>query len=250
MSNAETADNIIARLWSIARMWFADAVDAFGPPAAIARLGRFGRRAFARRLKALETLAMKLLLVEAAKLPGAAPSRARAPAAPAARAEPAVPATSADPDCPEVWRVRFQLRIPTETDAAKHGDAPNTGPRIRDLGPARTVADIMAERARVALHARMSALRAARLVPDEARERAKSETLARRFEALRRALIDPIPRARRLKRKLAALRGRAYDAAMRIAKRRPPSGQLNPLVFARAEFESCCVVPAAIPDSS
>src|SRR5262247_2822923 len=59
----------IARLWQIARAWLLDAIHAFGAPEAVARtFSRFARHALARRLRALETFAMKLLLVEAARL--------------------------------------------------------------------------------------------------------------------------------------------------------------------------------------
>ncbi len=59
----------IANLWLIARAWLADAVRAFGAPEAVARVfSRFARAGLARRLRALETLAMKLLLVEVSRL--------------------------------------------------------------------------------------------------------------------------------------------------------------------------------------
>ena len=67
-----TAPTPIADLWKIARAVLADALDAFGGPQKIQlTFDRIARRAIRRQLKALEILVMKLLLIEAAKLPAA-----------------------------------------------------------------------------------------------------------------------------------------------------------------------------------
>ena len=208
----------IAQLWRIARAWIADAVHAFGAPAEVARtLSRFARAGLARRLRALETLVLKLLLVEAARLPPprATYARTRAAAVHVARARPAP-----DPERPETWRVRFQLPTGAHDDHA-----------ARPAPPARAIAP----RAASSAHAR-----------------AKAEKLARRLEALIRVAADPAPHARRLRRKLAALGQRAYDAAMRIAIRQPPHNQLDQTLHSRAQFAACAAAPALAdaPDTS
>ena len=80
MTHADIAPSVprdpLFLLWKIAAMWLADAIHAFGAPAQIAALiSAKVRRAVKRRLKALETLVMKLLLIEAAKLVAPASSR-------------------------------------------------------------------------------------------------------------------------------------------------------------------------------
>jgi hypothetical protein len=230
MTHTDPAPNDpIAKLWMIARALVCDAIHAFGAPAEVARtLSRFARHALARRLRALETLAMKLLLVEAARLapvPPASSRHANAKTIAARRTDagwkPAVP--PADPARPETWRVRFELRIPRAHERAAQPKQPS---------------------------ARMAALGGA--APDTARERAKAEKLARRLEALRRVVADPLPRARRLRRKLLALKAHAYDTGLRIAFRRPPHNQLNPILHERAEFAACAAIHAlvAAPDTS
>src|SRR5262245_1014186 len=145
----------IARLWQIARAWLLEAIHAFGAPEAVARtLSRFARHALARRLRALETFAMKLLLVEAARLPPPRTACARARTTPARVAKAPAP----DPARPETWRVRFELRIPPAADNAPRAPKTPAAPRQRP----------------------------AHATPDPTRERAKSEKLARRLEALRR----------------------------------------------------------------
>ena len=231
MTNSDHVPNDpIAKLWRIARALMSEAMRAFGAPAEVARtLSRFARHALARRLRALETLAMKLLLVEAARLavPPASSRHANAQTMAAKRTDIAgcKPALRPDPARPETWRVRFELRIPSE----RADDCP-----AKPKQPS----------------ARMAALRAR--APDMARERAKAEKLARRLEALRRVVADPLPRARRLRRKLLALKAAAYDTGLRIAFRRPPHNELNPILHARAEFAACSAVHAlvAAPDSS
>jgi hypothetical protein len=231
MTNTNPApDDPIAKLWQIARALVSAAIHAFGAPDEVARtLSRFARHALARRLRALETLAMKLLLVEAARVPPVPPASSRhanAKTIAARRTDIAgckPVARPADPARPETWRVRFELRIPRAHERAAQPRRPS---------------------------ARMAALRAC--APDMARERAKAEKLARRLEALRRVVADPLPRARRLRRKLLALKAHAYDTGLRIAFRRPPHNELNPILHERAEFAACAAIHTLVPapDSS
>jgi hypothetical protein len=248
MSLAQSApDDPTFQLWRIARVWLADAVRAFGAPPVIAReLARGVRRTLTRRLKALEILLMKLLLVQAATLPrGVAHTQTPQPASSGLEASRACvsPRVPYDPEQSESWRVRFILRVPeprVEVAAVE-------GPRIRRLGPPLLVREAFRARAAHALWARMAALSAARYNPCPIRERAKAEKLARRFEALRRAMANPAPYARRLRRKLALLGQRAYDAAVRVALRRPPPSRLyDAAVDRRATFESCARIDKAI----
>jgi hypothetical protein len=247
MTNPEpkTPSDPLTNLWKIARKWLAEAIAAFGPPEAIAQmLARWARRAVELRLRALETLLMQLLLIEAAKF-----ESQRGPGAPAAlprgETEDARPAPAADPARAETWRVRFMLCIPPDPETRPD---PNRGPRIRSLGQPFLVRDIFAERAKQAMLARMARMRAVRGATHE-RERARAEKLARRFEALRRALEDPSPRIRQLKRKLLALAEHAHAAALRIARLEPPEGQLILFVYHHARDMACAAIPAAIAPS-
>jgi hypothetical protein len=234
-------------------MWLADAMHAFGPPAEIAIiLAGHARAAVKRRIKALETLVMKLLLIEAGRLaPAVTPTRAqpsgscrspsRACVSPPAPASPPPPLDLANP---AAWRVRFILRIPAPQRPPWTPPA-NSGPRIRDLGRPLLVRDIWREQERCQRMARLARARVARYLVDEARNRAKSQALARRFEALKRAIANPAPHARRLLAKLNAQEN-THDAAMRVAMALPPPKQLNPIVFQNAEFHACCAVPAVL----
>ncbi|MBK8542817.1 MAG: hypothetical protein IPL62_04125 [Caulobacteraceae bacterium] len=145
------------------------------------------------------------------------------------------PRAADDPARPETWRVAFQLQIPPEPKGAP-------GPRIRYLGPSRfiratVVSAKMLEKLErlIAAHLNSSA---------DDRIRAKAARLARRFEALRRVFANPLPRARRLKQKLQALKRRAFAAANRIANLKPPRRQLDPLLNERAEYAARHAVPA------
>lgn len=229
--NNFSAPTPISDLWRIARAFLADALNAFGGPQTIRQtLDLIARRAIKRQLQALETFAMKLLLIEAANLPA---QTQRARTAPSGKGG----ATRAadDPARPETWRVSFQLQIPPEPKGAP-------GPRVRYLGPsgfirAKVVGAQMLEKLErlVAAHFNTSV---------EDRIRAKARKLARRFEALRRVFANPLPRARRLKQKLQALKRRAFAAANRIAKQKPPQRQLDPLLHERAEYAAQHAVPA------
>jgi hypothetical protein len=68
----------IAGLWQDARAWFADLAVRFGAPARIAALARDACAALGRELRALESLVLKLLLIEAARQgPNQGAARAR-----------------------------------------------------------------------------------------------------------------------------------------------------------------------------
>jgi hypothetical protein len=242
MTNTDPAQpkDPLVTLWKLARVFIADAVAAFGQPGDIAALiARKARHAVRRRIKALETLVMKLLLIEASKLKiEPEPTRRRNAAQ---RVDSAI---AAPPDLakPETWRVRFALRIPAE--ARPWTPPASSGPRIRSLNPPLLVRDIWRDRARQAHLRQLASARIARFIPDEARERAHAVHLARRFEALRRVVADPVPRARLLLRKLDAMKKAAYEAIKRIALRLPPREELYPGVMRHAEYQACYAIAA------
>lgn len=235
-----SAPTPIADLWKFARAWLTETLNTFGGPQTIQRtFDRIARRAIKRQLQALEVLVMKLLLVEAAKLRPHAVATQRI----ARRGQGRV-AHAADLNRPETWRVCFQLHIPPEPPEPK-----NTGPRFRSLAPSRFIrAVVLDAKALAKTLAHMAALRAKST--SEARERAKAERLARRFEALRRVFADPLPRARRLKQKLWALKRSAFAAAKRIAVLKPPQRQLDPILHERAEYAAQHVTRAFVAADS
>jgi len=226
-----SAPTPISDLWRIARAFLADALNAFGGPQTIRQtLDLISRHAIKRQLQALETLVMKLLLIEAANLPE---QTQRARIAPSGKGR--TTRAADDPARPETWRVAFQLQIPPEPKGAP-------GPRIRYLGPSRFIrATVVSAK----MLEKLERLVAAHLNSSgEDLVRAKAARLARRFEALRRVFANPLPRARRLKQKLQALKRRAFAAANRIANLKPPQRQLDPLLNERAEYAAQHAVPA------
>jgi hypothetical protein len=196
MTTAPIASDPIAALWQAAHDWLADTWRTFGPPERIARLARAALAALARELRALELLVLKLLLIEAAGLPGLAHAHApaRAASCPLMRCGCVSPRTSPIPNAP-----RFSLRLPQ----------------------ARTQSRRRSQRQRP---------RPAR-APDPL-------DLARRCEALRRVLADPMPAVARLARKLHALGARAYAAARRIALLRPRRVPRAPMLYAHASVRA------------
>jgi hypothetical protein len=69
MTSASLPINPIACLWREARAWLAEMLSDFISPAHVARaIARTARVAFRKRLQLLESLVMKLLLVEASRL--------------------------------------------------------------------------------------------------------------------------------------------------------------------------------------
>lgn len=226
-----SAPTPISDLWRIARAFLADALNAFGGPQTICQtLDRITHRAIKRQLKALEMVALKLLLIEAVNRTPLAITPRRAKPIGQGRMAPAT-----DPARPETWRVCFQLHIPPKPED-------NSGPHIRSLGPSRFIRATVVDAKTMARKLAFMAARVQR--SDEARARIRAERLARRFEALRRVFANPAPSARRLKRKLLALKREAFAAAKRIAALKPPQRQLDPLFNERAEYAAQHAVPA------
>lgn len=207
MTSASLPSDPIAELWQTARAWCARALAELGDPAAIAAaVAREAYAACRRRLALLEQFVLKLLLIEASRLPvtpaNAPPASSRQDQLHILQASDTRPESAGwkpavrceDPARPETWRVRFQARF---------------APIKRALATQR--------RAVV-----MPRFRANSNGVDRAQARAR--TLARRFEALRRILADPRRAAIALARKLAALGARAYAVARRIALAAPRQG--------------------------
>ena len=213
MTQAHLAPDLTAALWQAAHDWLAGVLRAFGQPARIARLAQSACAALKRELKALESLVLKLLLIEASSLHAPPASSRQGPLDILQRSEaqlrhagwkPAVPSETArgrteDPANPETWSVRFNLRLP-QIRARRRRHAPTRRPR-----PTR---------------------------PASALE------LARRCEALRRVLADPTSAIARLARKLRKLGARAYAAARRIALLRPRDLPCTPMLYAYASVRA------------
>jgi hypothetical protein len=217
-ANAEPSPTLTAPpLWERARAMFGRALAAIGDPAAIAAIALLThalRRDIIRRLAPLEHVVRKLLLAEAAALHRQAQDAARAAAArgprmqiielrslglamhapiearsslsprgegtgrgvnPAAAVQ-AQTTARADLGPPNTWRVSFSFAIPRDPDL------PNSrAPRIRALWGGDAKPRAHETRAPMPQQRTDSAL-----------------LLARRFEAVRRVLHDPLPYARRL----------------------------------------------------
>ncbi len=191
------------QLWAIARNAFARLSAAFGGAAAIAALDpltRALRRELLAWLAPLEALVRKLILIEAASFSGVAPLNVRKPPARAAVS------TRRAPECgaPEHWRAPFHMAVPPETQRTIPEDR---APRIRVLGPPTLVREIWRELASIDPPA---APRRAPIDPKVSVWR-----LARRVEAVRRALDDPKSLARRLARRLARLCAHVRRACVR-----------------------------------
>lgn len=160
---------------------FTRAIAAVGPLPQLASIGQLTpslRRSTVRWISLLEHIVRKLLLAEATKLPAArfivsphnsatSDSRARAHAPPRA----------IDTSHPEAWSARFSFSLPRDEHAVPESRAP----RIRALWGATPPPALPRPRS-------------ARVVgPEQGGFR-----LARRLEALRRVLKDPLPYAQRL----------------------------------------------------
>jgi hypothetical protein len=201
----------IARLWQGARAWFAELRSAYGATAQIAALASAACAALTRELRALESLVLKLLLIEALRFHPfrrAAPSRvaniAEQSAAQAARRLRKLVSTDPEPvtaseereqeDAPPV----FALRLPY--DRAPH--------RLR-------------------------------ATPARAASEPRPRDLARRFEALASVLADPAAAVARLVCRLRALGPRAARIARRIALHRPRAEPRHPMLFAHACVHCC-----------
>lgn len=232
-------------LWRDMRTWLADALHDFLSPIEVANtLARKARNAVRRRLALLESLLMKLLLIEASRVSVPPPCRRQKPAGktPAAREF-----TPEDPTNPATWRVRFTPRIPPSPQQQRQRArqyAAAAGPRIRDLGPPLLVRDIWRDNARRALIARLKPK--ADAAASHARAQAKALKLAHRWEALRRVLADPRRAIAALARKLAALREAAFDFARRLALAPAPRGKREGRIFSDAvvyAHDACYLIP-------
>lgn len=177
MTNTSASDPI-DDLWRQARAQFADALRALRSAAVVAViLARSAYDTVKARLRLLESLVLKLLLIEAARalLPdetSASLTQAHAHRKPA-------PHHREDPADPATWRVRFRPRIPRDSHR----------PRAPAIARLRTPAP--------------SSINAI--------------ALARRFEALRRVLADPRRAIAALAARLRALGAAAHAVARRIA---------------------------------
>jgi hypothetical protein len=177
---------------------FARALGDLAGPAAVAAIGALTpalRRRIAGWIAPLEHIVRKLLFVEAMLLvrENQVPPRARRRAASHNRRQRV--RDDADPARPGEWRVRFALSAPRDPHLVSEANAP----RIRFLDEPFA-----------------APLRQAKpSIEPRVRETPAALLLARRFEALRRVLDDPMPHARRLARLLARLKRRRVDIAWR-----------------------------------
>jgi len=206
----------IANIWQRVRAMFVRASNIVGAVpalAALAALTRARRIEIASSIALVEAIVRKLIFIQAAQIQHAERKAAQASRLPRLEiVTPSPPGWSAGlrpacapavvrsnpqpfhPNQPETWRVRFKLAPPRDPQAR----AESRAPRIRALWGATPAPP---PRARPAPH---------RLTPAPLR-------LALRFEALRRAIADPAPHARRLARVLPRLCRRYRAAAERYA---------------------------------
>jgi len=196
ISTASTDLDPLPRLWAAARTLLAEMIALFGAPAALtalACLDRTLRRALLPRLRSLEELVRKLLLVEATTfMPVMTPPSwrpAKRPAFPArTRSDPARVAAGAS--------ARFNLNIPRDERFVPDDRAP----RIRALWAEPTVLT----------------------PPAAARPQNRRSGLASRFAALQRVIANPARYARRLAVRLAQIaRHERARRALRFACRGP-----------------------------
>ncbi len=187
--NAEKPNPATAPLWERTRAMFARAAAAVGAPAVIAALTLLpdaARAEIMRWLLLLESIVRKLLLADAGSLSqppkqlsprlidiplrGAPPAN-QTPAPSAARE--GARARAIDFSQPETWAAQFALSLPHSASVPE-----SRAPRIRALwGPA---------------------LPSPPPPPAPRRRHAAAFLIARRFEAIRRVLNDPLPHVRRL----------------------------------------------------
>ncbi len=198
----------IPDLWRDLRAWMAGALADFGGPAFILALfSRAAQTAVKRRLQLIESMLMKLLVVEAARLFQA--HRHPLPDARAARGPGAMNAGrgkkpgAEDPNSPETWRVRFRPRLSRFMPPAARRARPHAAPaRMRNsFAP------------QLAAHARK---------------------LARRYEAARRVIANPERAIAALARRLDALGAHARAVAHAIALARPRLCANAPAALAHA----------------
>jgi|GEM_PF-1008701 len=250
---AIAAPSLIAEpLWTRTRASFARAIAAVGAPvviAAIQLLTRKLRHVIIERLCPLENIVRKLLLAEAAELRRAALAQAGRspgvsvvellqppPASAQSAASSARAASRPDLSHPETWRVRFSFAAPRDRRRVPDSCAP----RMRSLwGPSPPPP-----------------------APEpESRPRHRNNEdspfrLARRFEALRRVLDNPLPHAERLARVLARAVRRFPEIVRRFVMAPARSNgwdRDDPRLAVDAigaGFNGCFTEPAPFPDSS
>jgi hypothetical protein len=249
--SAIAAPLIAEPLWARARAMFARAVVAIGDAAAIAilqQLPRPLRRRIVAWLAPLEHIVRKLLLAEAAALrrapnwtAGLRPALAQVPQSRSAALRAACAAGAArsnlqpsrvfDPSRPETWPACFSFALPRDPLAVPDARAP----RIRALWvPSPPPA------------------------PPQRAPRASNETdtpfrLARRFEALRRVLENPLPHAQRLARLLARAVRRFPEIVQRCVLAPARTGDYDredPRLGVDAITQSWGAPKAFAPDSS
>jgi hypothetical protein len=202
----ETRANPV-QLWAQANHFFAHMIATYGDAAALAaidELARTTRRHLLEWLAPLETLARKLLLIEASKLTGALPPLS---ACKRSRGECRGEAEAPDLNHPASWRAPFYMPIPVDD----RGAVPESrAPRIRLLGPSWPPRPAFTPPPQPA--------------PRPRTERTPPSTwrIARRVEALRRLIENPAPHARRLARRLSRIpRHARAERARRIASASP-----------------------------
>jgi hypothetical protein len=236
MTNTSAALNpAIADLWRDLRAWLADALAVSRGPAAVARvLAHAAHAAIKRRLQLIESMLVKLLLIEAehfrshpfpdarvARSPG--PINASTAGKPAPRVAAAMDSGAGavrqfwngceNPNSPETWRVRFRPRL----HHLLRRDMRTRGACVTSTHAPEQCAGACAET--VAAQ--------------------KARALSRRFEALRRVIADPRRAIAALARRLGALGKAAHVLARAIALSRPPRCVGAPMSFAHAMVRAC-----------
>ncbi|MFT3726264.1 MAG: hypothetical protein QM759_00355 [Terricaulis sp.] len=205
---------IAEQLWQRVRAVFARAQNAVGDAARIAAIrdpGERARRNIVARIAPLEAMVRKLLVVEATRFAGDARIQIniglQRGTAPARQIPPHRRALALDMTQPETWPVRFSLATPSDPRAVANDRAP----RIRTLwsqaaptAPAATQRHAPAQQTRTTFR------------------------LARRVEALRRVLDDPIPYARRLARVFVRALRRFPEIVRRYAMAPATTGDYDP----------------------
>lgn len=193
----------IANAWRRVRAMFVRVSDIVGAISALAvcvALTSARRREIASSIALVESILRKLIFIEAANLHRAEsagaqrdrPSRVKVTTPPSPDGSPRLlprmrrgarrsNLQAFDPTQPQTWRVRFKLTPPRDPHAREESGAPS------------------------------------RPQPAQRRRTPEPLRLALRFEALRRAIADPAPHARRLARILPRLCRRNHNAAERYA---------------------------------
>jgi hypothetical protein len=216
------SSDILARLWSAARIMFARMRAAVGDAGLIAArhvLSMRERRAIREWLAPVVAMVRKIVLIEAIALTrtgfAQAPVAARRAADIAGRASHTT-----------------SLRLWPRQSAS-------SGPRVRDLSPALLVRDVWRESRRLALARRLDRVRFMRAPPQE--------RLARCIAALARILDNPLAAVRRLARKLRAL----PRLVVKLAAKAPPrSKRYTEPEIALANIHAFADARGFEPDSS